>query len=212
MLRTMMNELRRWKFRAQIYRGTFRSPEPDYDVLASLVKPGDIVVDVGANVGHYTRKLSELVGPTGRVIAFEPIPETFSLLTANLSDRTNVTLINACASDANGIANMSIPTYSHTKRPNYYQAAVDLSGNSTDALGVLCTPIDSLCLDRVTYMKIDAESHEPQVLRGATETIRRCRPAITIESDAYLLEHEGYVLERVPGSPNMLARAVSTAD
>ena len=45
-----------------------------------MVSPRDWIVDVGANVGHYTKRLSELVGPKGRVIAFEPILETFSIL------------------------------------------------------------------------------------------------------------------------------------
>src|SRR6266581_7664130 len=78
------NELKRIHFRRQMRRGTFVTPEPEYAILPTLISVGDWVIDVGANVGHYTKRLSELVGPTGRVIAFEPVPETFALLAGNL--------------------------------------------------------------------------------------------------------------------------------
>src|SRR5438105_15643228 len=78
------NELKRIYFRRQIQRDRFITSEPEYDLLSSLVADGDWVVDVGANVGHYAKRFSQLVGRTGRVIAFEPVPETFALLAGNL--------------------------------------------------------------------------------------------------------------------------------
>ena len=73
-------ELRRVHFSRQIARGKFRSEEPEYFLLSSLLKKGEWAIDIGANVGHYTARFSELVGPEGRVIAFEPVPETFAIL------------------------------------------------------------------------------------------------------------------------------------
>ncbi len=78
-------ELKRLHYRRQISRGTFATDEPEYAILDSLVLPGSLVIDVGANVGHYTKKLSDLAGSRGRVIAFEPVPDTFSLLAANVA-------------------------------------------------------------------------------------------------------------------------------
>jgi len=78
-------ELRRLNYRRQIKNGVFRSPEIEFDRLGELISHGDWVIDVGANVGHYTRRFSELCG-NGRVIAFEPHPLTFSLL-ARISHR-----------------------------------------------------------------------------------------------------------------------------
>ena len=72
--------LRHVNHRRQIRRGTFETWEPEFHILHEFVSPGDWVIDVGANVGYYTKKFSDLVGPHGRVIAVEPVPETFSFL------------------------------------------------------------------------------------------------------------------------------------
>src|SRR5438128_7943415 len=118
-------ELRRFRYARQIAQGTFDTPEPEYKLLSQWIKPGDWVLDIGANVGHYTKRLSELVGDHGRVIAFEPVPTTFHLLAANvqLFEHSNVTLINAAASDKLGIAGMSMPVFS-TGLTNYFQASI----------------------------------------------------------------------------------------
>ena len=62
--------LRAWKYWLQAASGHFRSDEPEFHQLQELVRTGDWVLDVGANVGQYTLRLSELVGKEGRVIAF----------------------------------------------------------------------------------------------------------------------------------------------
>jgi FkbM family methyltransferase len=66
-------------------------------LIHRLVKPGDTVVDVGANIGYYTLQLARLVGPAGRVFAFEPEPRNFDLLRRNVweNDYDNVTLVQA---------------------------------------------------------------------------------------------------------------------
>jgi hypothetical protein len=86
--------LKRLHYARLIRRGTFCSDEPEYSMLEQIVSPGDWVIDVGANVGQYTLRLSELVKASGRVFAFEPIPQTFELLAANclLAPYRNVTL------------------------------------------------------------------------------------------------------------------------
>src|SRR5690242_7899597 len=86
--------LRAAKHRVDFARGRFRSHEPEFETLAALVHPGDWVLDVGANVGHYTLRLSSLVGESGRVIAFEPIVDTFAILAAMVrhAPHRNITL------------------------------------------------------------------------------------------------------------------------
>src|SRR6516162_3358285 len=93
----VQQELKRWHFWRQLHFGTFATSEPEYARLPSWVGEGDWVVDVGANVGHYTIRLSQLVGKSGRVFAFEPVPENFELLVSNVSTVCvqNVTLFNA---------------------------------------------------------------------------------------------------------------------
>ena len=94
------------------------------DSLARLVSSGDWVIDIGANVGAYAYRLSELVGSTGRVFAFEPVPETMSLLAANLlrSPHQNVTLLNMAASDSTAVVRMNMPEFS-SGLSNFYRAS-----------------------------------------------------------------------------------------
>ena len=65
-------------------RKRFVSDEPEFAVLDQYVRPGDWVVDVGVKIGHYTKRLSDLVGLNRRVLAFEAMPVTFSILAANV--------------------------------------------------------------------------------------------------------------------------------
>ena len=77
------NEMKRLQFAHQIRTNSFYTDEAEFSRLEEWVSEGDWVLGVGANIGHYTMKLSALVGPSGRVIAFEPVPATFELLAAN---------------------------------------------------------------------------------------------------------------------------------
>ncbi len=68
-------------------------------LFAEIVRPGMTVVDIGAHIGYYTTQFSRLVGPSGRVIAFEPQPRNYEILQRNVSGRANVTLVQRAASD-----------------------------------------------------------------------------------------------------------------
>lgn len=127
-------EMRRVHYGREVVRGTFRTPEYEYELLPHLARPGDWAIDIGANLGHYTRRLSDLVGISGRVIALEPVPTTFALLAADVQSLTNanVTLTNAAASDRLGVIGMSVPRLS-TGLANYYGARVALIVESRSA-------------------------------------------------------------------------------
>jgi FkbM family methyltransferase len=193
--------------------GTFRSPEPEYAMLGKFVEPGDWIVDVGANVGHYSKRFSELVGSTGRVIAFEPVPETFAILVANLAraKRSNVTLINAAASDQTQTVKMVIP-FASTGIRNLQESHL-LFHSEEAGFEVLALDIDSLRIPhRISLVKIDAEGHEFGVLSGMLELIRRDLPILFVETGTpqvtELLSGIGYSYERLEGSPNKIFRAV----
>lgn len=203
--------LKRRYYAGQIRRSSFRAPEPEFDRLPAMVSPGDWVIDVGANVGHYTLRLATLVGASGRVLALEPVPETFALLVANaaLAPHENITLLNAAASARTEIAGVTIPKYAETGLDNFYLAQLS---QADSRLQVLCVSIDSLDLPhRIGLAKIDTEGHELAVLKGMKEILRRDHPRLIVEDndpgvEPYLAEH-GYSSERIPGSSNRIFTA-----
>jgi FkbM family methyltransferase len=145
---------------------------------------------VGAHAGWYTRTLSELVGPEGRVIAVEPVPPTFELLVASLKrlHLGNVTALICALSSTARAATMVVPRDDGAGL-NYYTAHLsDGQGEpgSTHAYPVAVRKLDDLLSEAglqetVGFIKIDVEGHEWPVLQGALDTVRRARPALLIE-------------------------------
>ena len=205
--------LKRRHFRREIAIGAFRTDEPEWELASRWLRPGDWAIDVGANIGHYTKRFSDLVGTQGRVIAFEPVPATFELLVANAARfaRNNATLLNIAASDSTQILGMSIPSFA-TGLKNYYGASITADAAQ---LHVMTCAIDSMNLPGpVRLIKIDAEGHDARVIFGAQSLIAANHPTIVMESGAStvkeLLEGMGYHLETVPGSSNVIYRHSSS--
>lgn len=202
--------LKRHLYARQIRRGTFATDEPEYNRLGEWIRPGDWVLDIGANVGHYTKRLSELVGDQGRVIAFEPTPATFSLLAANTQHFAcaNVTLINAAASDRSEIMALSIPKF-ESGLMNFYEAQLCPEGEGT--LRILTLAVDSLQFRHpIALVKVDAEGHEFSVLRGMPELIAAYHPILIVETGCpevtAWLKERGYAATKLHGSPNVVYR------
>ena len=79
----------------------------EIECLKRIIKKGDIVVDLGANIGYYTLILAQLVGEFGHVYAFEPEPSNFELLSKNVKENNHnhVTLVQKAVSDKNSKIN-----------------------------------------------------------------------------------------------------------
>ncbi len=206
-------ELRRMHFTRQIGKGRFISEEPEFDLLPSLVAKGDWVIDIGANVGHYTARLSKLVGQQGRVIAFEPIPETFAVLAWNLQTLgcSNVTLINTALSDNTRLTGMSMPTFENGM-PNYYQAHID-GTEETKQFDTLTLSLDDFTLHHpISLIKIDVEGHEASVLNGMKKLLSRHHPTLILETESSDVQKQveaiGYNVTRIANSPNVLCRQI----
>jgi FkbM family methyltransferase len=199
--------LRAWKYRLQAAFGRFRSDEPEFHQLPDLVQVGDWVLDVGANVGQYTLRLSELVGNEGRVIAFEPMVETAEILTAMASHARyrNVTVLNIAVSERAGLLRFGVPTGA-TGLPNYFQARVSGDGDRL----IPCFALDELPFaHRVALIKIDVEQHEVPVIRGMGKLIERDHPILIIEGHSGIypefLAAYGYAMRpKAAGSCNLV--------
>jgi FkbM family methyltransferase len=145
----------------------------EYNAFRSAVRPGDTVIDAGANVGCYALLFGRWVGATGRVYAFEPDPRAFEGLSRHI--------------DLNGLGAIVTPinmAISDRTRPNARFALAASSGISrlvdsqteAETIAVPTTSIDDFCARYgVTphVIKIDVEGAELEALRGARETIAR---------------------------------------
>ena len=204
---SLQQELRRLYFRRQIRSDRFFTDEKEYGLLPTFLRPGDWALDIGANVGHYTKRMSDLVGATGRVIGIEPVPNTFALLAANAQRfaHANVSLLNVAASDRSAAVAMQIPQFSEGLQ-NYYQARLVADGAG---LTILTVAIDALALPAtIRLVKIDVEGHELPVLRGMRALLERDRPVLFVETSSNdvveLLRQLDYATERLPGSSNLV--------
>jgi FkbM family methyltransferase len=167
------------------------------DVMRDLLRPGDCVVDVGANFGYHTLFCASCVGPSGHVYALEPVPSNYRLLKRHIAlnnfDR-QITLIPKAASDLPG----------GTLELHGVQNGVSLVAgmHKDDADGItLSVPVTTLdeCLAHrskpVNLIKIDVEGAEYLVLRGAVKLLAQDRPLLIIEVHSFALPSFGISVE-----------------
>lgn len=151
-------------------------PESDALTCVPFIHSGDMVIDIGANIGKYTKFLSEIVGPQGSVHSYEPIPETFSYLRHNVRKLrlSNVSLHQAAVSSYRGNLRMKVP------KGNFYQAEISADGDQA----VQIVRLDDEFRDSraISFIKCDAEGHEKEVIEGALNLIRRDRPVWLMET------------------------------
>jgi FkbM family methyltransferase len=159
--------------------------ERELTYLHHFVEPGTVVVDGGANCGIYTTVAARLVGPSGRVLSFEPGTEAFSVLTKNieLNHLTNVRAHRAALSDRDGRARL----YHLGRGPISFSIGRPKS-TAVKSEEVVTRSLDDVFreegIDRVGLIKLDIEGAEELVLRGAGQNIARSRPTIIFEVNA----------------------------
>lgn len=154
--------------------------EGEIDLFKQLSKPGQVIVEVGANVGAHTVFLAQQVGITGRVLAYEPQRLVFQTLCANLAlnNIANVLAFQQAVGAAQG--EIVVPLLDWRREQNFGGLAL---GQYQEGERVPMITIDSLNLQRCDLIKVDVEGMEMDVLRGATSTIARTRPFLYVEND-----------------------------
>ncbi len=161
--------------------------DPELRVVRCLVKPGDSVIDIGANVGVYSKILSELVGPEGHVYSIEPFPPTFEILCYNVRilRLDNVEPINVAISDSEAVVTMVLP-YDSSGAETHYRAFIvkDHADTRKEMTNVQATTIDSRFLrtpGTISFIKCDVEGHELACIKGAAKFLAWSQPAWLIE-------------------------------
>lgn len=152
----------------------------EIDLLATLIKPGQVVLDIGANIGTHTLSFAKLVQQGGFVFSFEPQRISFEFMCANVvaNNLTNVYPVHAGVSDQPG--KIYVPIVDPTKAAN--AAAFAIQGYSAgDPVDIVT--VDSLRLGRCSLIKADVEGMEYPVLLGARQTISAHRPVLFIENN-----------------------------
>ncbi len=154
--------------------------EAEAAFLRFLVRPGDVVVEAGANIGALTVVLAHAAGPEGWVVAYEPQRIVHQMLCTNvmLGGLTNVeTRLAAVGSEPGSV---DVPQLDPMQPDNFGGLAL---GGADGGLTVPIETIDALDLPRCRLIKADVEGMEGAVLAGATDTIARCRPFLYVEND-----------------------------
>jgi FkbM family methyltransferase len=149
-------------------------------------KPRQHAIDIGANIGYVTSWLGKR---WSSVTSFEPTPVTFDCLKLNCT-QPHINLHNLGISDIAG----DLCFATSDAKPDQNQIITDES-KLRKHWGVTRVPtccLDSFNFDTVDLIKIDVEGHEYQVVKGALETIQRCRPAVVVEisDEGKLLDHD----------------------
>ena len=170
------------------YRELFlygRMDQKELAVWRRIIRPGDAVVDGGANYGYWTLVASRLIGPTGRVFSFEANPPTASRLEANVnaSNATNVKIYNKALAATTGIATINAAS------ANTIGGHASLRRH-TGSNWIHSTEISTVTADetaatetwpKVRLIKLDIEGAELSALKGMRTIIKRDKPYLTVE-------------------------------
>lgn len=195
--------------------------EPEVqEALAELIEPGQTVYDVGANIGFFTILCSRLVGPHGKVYAFEPIPDNLATLRRNiaLNKLTNVVVVEQALSASTGTAEMFVSLWSAFHSLNVDGASKrENHGPDGGQITVETITLDEFVLQEDVsppdLIKLDVEGAELLVVEGMRETLRTVQPLLLCE--VHDTKHEygefidsiGYSVRVIDGEEPLLADA-----
>lgn len=156
--------------------------EPEVDLFRQIIPPGSIVVEGGANIGALSVPLSRMLGPTGKLLAFEPQPALYKMLIANIAmNGLQAELHNKALGDT--ITIVSIPDFAdYNMDYNYGRVEVN-SLPEFPSFAIPQVTLDSLDLPACRFIKLDIEGMEEAALRGGKDFIAKHKPLMFIEND-----------------------------
>lgn len=154
--------------------------EAEVCLFSQIVRPGDTVLEAGANIGSHTTWFSRAVGDTGSVLAFEANRHTHQLLCANLAlnECLNVHAHHTAIGAAGGMIDFPVLD---PKAVNNFGSASLVRHSYDKTERVMQRSVDELQLERLDFLKSDIEGYELELLKGAQATITRLRPVLFLE-------------------------------
>jgi FkbM family methyltransferase len=178
--------------------------EKEMAILPELVNEGDEVIDIGANYAYYSERLSRLVGPVGKVYAFEPIPFTFMVCqkVLNYFKAKNVELYKKGVGEKNEVVEFSVPIADFggisAGQAHFSNRNNEIEGkeriykfNKHEKIACEVVSLDDFLgerLKKLSFIKIDIEGAELFALKGMTKVIYKFKPVILIEIEPFFLK------------------------
>jgi FkbM family methyltransferase len=167
------------------------------DRYTQLIKPGDIVLDIGANIGAHTLPLAQLVGGTGKVFSFEPTAYAFKKQQINIGLNPDlISRISAHQMMLTDTDTAPLPESVYSSWP--LEVADDLHNEHHGRLmgtdGSNASTLDSflreLGIKHIDFIKLDVDGNENNVLAGARESLKKLKPKIMLELAPYVYGSE----------------------
>ena len=150
--------------------------------VSKLVRKGDMIIDIGANLGYYTKIFSRATGNEGIVWAVEPVPLYREILTKNIAGVSNIIILPYALGEKESVEYMGIPgnkPYRHGL--TRILTAAEKDENSSLRVEVKTPSALFGNLDKVDYIKCDIEGYENRVMPGFIDIIKQFRPVMQIE-------------------------------
>ncbi len=163
--------------------------ELEWNLMKPFIKPGMVVVDAGSHLGTFLVPFARRVGPSGKVIGFEPQPVIFeSLKTAVMLNKlsSNTELHHACIGNSTGTLAIEEPDYNHIGHFGgvpFAEEGYDQISRTHKIIHAKVERLDDVFKEsRLDFLKIDVEGMERDVLLGGAETIRTFHPVMFVEN------------------------------
>lgn len=184
----ILNYLEGDKYIGELIASTGKYEPFESELLIKNIKKGDIVIDVGANIGYYTLLFAKKVGENGKVYAFEPDPVSFAILKKNIKDNKfkNVEAFNMALSDKQEDLSLFISDENLGDHRLYDDHKIERKKTTvkTKTLDLFFTDKE-IEKTKISLIKIDTQGYEPFVIKGAQELIKNQKPILFFEYWVY---------------------------
>lgn len=152
-------------------------------MVKNLIEPTDTIVDIGANLGYFSKTFSRLV-PQGKLVSIEPVKPFFDTLSYFIGSKPNVTIHNCALGNEEGTITMVMPESNgmiRTGLPHIASSEEEKQAHKTHEVALLKGSKLLGELDKIDYIKCDIEGYEVVVFNELKSVIEKQLPTVQIE-------------------------------